>query len=249
VDTFNPYKAIQFNWNMDTEESVGTADLPSIWNQKLARHAVALGWQQRFCRRTKQERALGAGVTPPTLDLPRIKRIEEWLWDQLKAPPYPYEINEALADQGKQLFRQHCYECHAFGGERIGKVVPIDEIKTDRHRLDSFTYELAENQNTLYAGYDYRFSRFRKTNGYTNAPLDGIWLRGPYLHNGSVPTLRDLLEPPENRTRLFYRGYDVYDRKNVGFISGVPSEGNRQYFKYDTSLPGNSNEGMCMASA
>src|SRR4029077_4228751 len=29
VDTFNPYKAIQFNWNMDTEESVGTADLPS----------------------------------------------------------------------------------------------------------------------------------------------------------------------------------------------------------------------------
>ena len=26
-------------------------------------------------------------------------------------------------------------------------------------------------------------------------PLDGLWLRAPYLHNGSVPTLRDLLEP------------------------------------------------------
>ena len=36
---------------------------------------------------------------------------------------------------------------------------------------------------------------FRKTNGYVAAPLDGVWLRGPYLHNGSVPSLHDLLEP------------------------------------------------------
>ncbi|HEV8488052.1 MAG TPA: cytochrome c [Blastocatellia bacterium] len=244
VDTFNPYKAIQFNWPMDTEETVGTADLPSIWNQK-PREGMQLHWDGNndSVEERNKSAALGAGVTPPTLDLRRLKRIEEWLWDQLKAPPYPYEINQGLADQGEVLFRQHCYECHAFGGEKIGKVVPIDEIKTDPHRLDSFTYELAENQNTLYAGYEYRFNRFRKTNGYANAPLDGVWLRAPYLHNGSVPTLRELLEPPENRTKLFYRGYDVYDRKNVGFISGVPAEGNRQYFKYDTALPGNGNWG------
>src|SRR6202040_3552334 len=35
----------------------------------------------------------------------------------------------------------------------------------------------------------YRFKRFCKTNGYANLPLDGVWLRAPYLHNGSVPTL------------------------------------------------------------
>ena len=40
-------------------------------------------------------------------------------------------------------------------------------------------------------------------------PLDGIWLRAPYLHNGSVPTLRDLLRPPDERPVVFYRGYDV----------------------------------------
>jgi hypothetical protein len=74
-------------------------------------------------------------------------------------------------------------------------------------------------------------------------PLDGIWLRAPYLHNGSVPTLRDLLEPPENRPKEFFRGYDVFDQKKVGFISNVANEGEHQYFRFDTSLPGNTNTG------
>ncbi len=55
--------------------------------------------------------------------------------------------------------------------------------------------------------YPARFTQFRKTYGYANAPLDGLWLRAPYLHNGSVPTLRQLLEPGERRTALFYIGY------------------------------------------
>jgi hypothetical protein len=74
-------------------------------------------------------------------------------------------------------------------------------------------------------------------------PLDGVWLRSPYLHNGSVPTLRDLLEVPLKRPQAFYRGYDVFEQKNVGFVSNVASEGNKQYFKFDTTLPGNSNSG------
>ena len=64
--------------------------------------------------------------------------------------------------------------------------------------------------NTIGEGKPWRFSHFRKTNGYANMPLDGLWLRAPYLHNGSVPTLRALLFP-EERPAVFYRGYDVYD--------------------------------------
>ena len=74
-------------------------------------------------------------------------------------------------------------------------------------------------------------------------PLDGNWLRAPYLHNGSVPTMRDLLEPPDKRPKEFYRGYNVFDQKNVGFVSNIASEGNQQFFRFDTSLPGNSNSG------
>jgi len=156
---------------------------------------------------------------------------------------YPYEINEALAAKGEPIYKRDCAHCHDFGGSQVGKVVPIEAIGTDPHRLDSFTYELVSNQNTLYTGYPWRFTHFRKTNGYANMPLDAIWLRGPYLHNGCVPTLRDLLEPPENRPQVFYRGYDVYDQKKVGFVSDVPVEGSRKYFRYDTTVPGNGNGG------
>jgi hypothetical protein len=89
------------------------------------------------------------------------------------------------------------------------------------------------------------FTQFRKMEpvGYANVPLDGIWLRGPYLHNGSVPTLRDLLEPAARRPKVFYRGSDVIDVQRVGFISNVPEAGGRRLFEYYTGLVGNSNAG------
>jgi hypothetical protein len=72
-------------------------------------------------------------------------------------------------------------------------------------------------------------------------PLDGIWLRAPYLHNGSVPDLRSLLFP-EERPRVFYRAYDVYDWERVGFVSGS-AEAEREGVRFDTSLRGNGNGG------
>ena len=78
-----------------------------------------------------------------------------------------------------------------------------------------------------------------KTNGYLNSLLDGVWLRAPYLHNGSVATLRDLLLPPAQRARTFYRGNDLYDQVNVGFVSApVPGA-----VLIDTALQGNGNGG------
>ena len=134
--------------------------------------------------------------------------------------------------------------------ERPGEdtVIAIDEIKTDRGRLDSYTTQLASNQYLIFSGITYkgedkRFRNYRKTNGYVSAPLDGIWLRAPYLHNGSVPTMRDLLEKSENRPTEFYRGYDVYDQDNMGFVSTVAEENGDAFFKFDTSLPGNGNSG------
>lgn len=243
VDTFNPYKAIQFHWPMDQDDSIGTSDYPAIWNQR-PREGMQLHWDgnNTSVEERNKSAALGAGVTPATIDLDRLKRIEDWLLD-FKAPPYPYTINDSLASKGEAIYRQHCSSCHDFGSALVGKVTPIDEIGTDPHRLDSYTYTLSSNQNTLYAGYPWRFSHFRKTNGYANMPLDGIWLRAPYLHNGSVPTLRDLLEPPDKRPQQFYRGYNVFDQKNVGFIWNVASESSQQFFRFDTSLPGNSNSG------
>ena len=86
------------------------------------------------------------------------------------------------------------------------------------------------------------FSSFRTTEGYVAVSLDGLWLRGPYLHNGSVPTLADLLEPSDARPKQFWRGYDVIDPVKVGFVS-EGAEAQQVGTRYDTSLPGNGNGG------
>lgn len=243
VDTFNPYKVLQFNFPMKDDKTVGTVDLPVIWHQR-PREGMQLHWDgnNTSVEERNKSASLGAGVTPPTIDLGRLKRIEDWLLD-FPAPKYPYPINEELAAKGEQIYKRTCAACHAFEGELVGKVTPIDKIGTDRERLDSYTYELLENQNTLYAGYEWRFKSFRKTNGYANMPLDGVWLRAPFLHNGSVPTMRDLLEAVEKRPKEFYRGYDVFDPVNLGFITNVPEENGFEFFYFDTTLLGNSNAG------
>jgi hypothetical protein len=186
-----------------------------------------------------------------------MKRVEDFIMDATP-PPFPFPIDQARVARGEPLYREHCASCHGrsgrdFAGEFVGKVTPIaaPKLRTDRWRLDSYTHELAAGQNQLYAEYgEERFSHFRKTFGYANAPLDGVWLRAPYLHNGSVPTLRDLLEPSAQRPVVFHRGYDVYDPARVGWVSDVavepavsasthPHLAGRRYFRFDTrAIPG-----------
>jgi mono/diheme cytochrome c family protein len=250
VDTFNSAKTL-FNFpvhQLPEREQNAPADFPSIWNQ-APRKGMQLHWDgnNTMVEERNKSAAFGTGTTPPTIDLVAIGRIERWLLEK-DAPKYPYPIDQKRAADGAATYHKYCASCHGQGARDfqngdVGKVTPIERIATDPHRLDSYTYDLAVNQSTLYAGYPWRFTHFRKTFGYANMPLDGIWLRAPYLHNGSVPTLRDLLEPGALRPKVFYRGYDVYDPVNVGFVTNVAAEGSKQYFKYDTSAPGNGNFG------
>jgi cytochrome c5 len=256
VDTFNPYKAIQFNWQLERlphDELIGASDFPSLWNQK-PREGMHLHWDgdNDSVDERNLSAALGAGVTPVTVDHAGIKRVRDWIWT-LPPPKYPYAIDAALAARGAPLYQQHCVMCHAdqrFRGgvrapeaTRVGLVEDIDRIGTDRHRLDSYTDVFAANQYSLYPESEYRFTHFRKTRGYANHPLDGIWARAPYLHNGSVPTLLDLLNAPAERPKVFYRGNDVFDRQRVGFVSDVKTDHGRIFTEYDTALPGNGNGG------
>jgi hypothetical protein len=128
------------------------------------------------------------------------------------------------------------------GAPGIGQTVALSAVGTDPERLNSFTPELAARMNTIGNGKPWKFSHFRKTDGYASMPLDGVWLRAPYLHNGSVPTLRDLLNAPEQRPAVFWRGYDVYDFEKGGFVSSGP-EAERAGFRFDTTARGNSRSG------
>jgi hypothetical protein len=117
----------------------------------------------------------------------------------------------------------------------------IGRIGTDRRRLDSFSAALVDRFHSINQP-PFVFDSYRKTNGYANVPLDGIWARAPYLHNGSVPNLQALLEAPQNRPVTFYRGYDVYDPDHVGFISDGPEAAKVGFF-VDTNISGNGNQG------
>jgi hypothetical protein len=74
---------------------------------------------------------------------------------------------------------------------------------------------------------------------YKSGPLAGIWATAPYLHNGSVANLDQLLLPPDGRQKVFYVGSRQFDPKNVGFES-VKSPG---AFEFRTEVPGNGNSG------
>ena len=74
---------------------------------------------------------------------------------------------------------------------------------------------------------------------YKARPLNGIWTGAPYLHNGSVPNLYQLLLPAEKRDKTFYIGSWEYDPVDVGYVTD-PAPG---AFLFDTTLPGNSNTG------
>jgi mono/diheme cytochrome c family protein len=74
---------------------------------------------------------------------------------------------------------------------------------------------------------------------YKARPLDGIWATAPYLHNGSVPNLWEVLQPPDRRSKVFYVGSREFDPVRVGFDPS-PSAGG---FKYDTSVVGNAATG------
>jgi hypothetical protein len=76
---------------------------------------------------------------------------------------------------------------------------------------------------------------------YKARPLEGIWATAPYLHNGSVPTLYDLLLPPAQRPAKFAVGTRNFDPKKVGYDTTPGAPGNS--FTFDTTLTGNSNKG------
>ncbi len=253
IDTFNPYRTF---WNAHPEfpaefdlsleaAGVGTADFPSVWLQgPREQREMELHWDGNNSSVFERNRsaAIGSGASEASLENDQLNRIADWI-DGLAPPPIPFEmVDWSRVEEGEQVWLASCAECHAFDGAQVGQIIPIEDIGTDRERLDSFDDELASFQNRLGFGRDWALSNFKSTDGYANTPLDGIWLRAPYLHNGSVPTLRDLLEPPQDRPDVFWRGYDLFDPVDVGFVS-QGSDAERHGFRFDTSLQGNGNGG------
>ena len=75
---------------------------------------------------------------------------------------------------------------------------------------------------------------------YKARPLSGMWSTPPFLHNGSVPNLYQLLSPAFERQRIFFIGRREFDPVRVGLVAEPLSKGG---FWFDTTQPGNLNDG------
>ncbi len=139
----------------------------------------------------------------------KIHHAEDLMSDLLP-PKYPFDIDQARALKGKEFFNQTCYKCHGtYERDSEGlpiykqpKVVPWKYVKTDYERLEFVTEDFLELIDSSPLNDLMKYKEGQKK-GYVAQRLWGVWSRFPYLHNGSVPTIMDLLTLPKDRPEVF----------------------------------------------
>ncbi|NBV45226.1 MAG: hypothetical protein EBR86_06180 [Planctomycetia bacterium] len=192
----------------------------------------------------------------------RLAAIEE-ITARITTPPWPEDwlgpLDAQAVARGRDLFRTHCHDCHRQGADPPpDRVVPVAEIGTDPNRARNFDAAFAraiEEQLGRFKKVAYdatgiagaeaerldggRSERWRATGGYAARPLAGLWASAPYLHNASVPTLHDLLEPAAQRPVRFAVGHRDFDPVRVGVAPPTADP----VFILDTTVTGNHNTG------
>jgi hypothetical protein len=188
--------------------------------------------------------------------IPRMERTID-IFESFLPPKYPFAVERNLAHQGKEIFEMTCAKCHGTYERdetdlpifKTPKWIPIKVVKTDPDRLGSINKSFLElvRNNPLK---DILIDEY-KGDGYFAPRLEGVWARFPYLHNASVPTVRDLLKPASERPKVFSLvnagEKDRFDSKNLGLkLSRKERAGKKKRHRrsdYDTSLEGQSNKG------
>lgn len=173
---------------------------------------------------------------PAKVDLENTWIVAEFL-QSLPPPPYPFAVDLRAAARGQALFAEHCADCH-----RPRNARRYWELHTDFNRAAVLNPAGAARFVAAFqaACHDPAFTYTTRVGitrrpclappveilndtsdagaqGYAAGPLDGIWARAPYLHNGAVPTLEHLLTPATRPAR-FLRGVLDFDTTRVGWF-------------------------------
>lgn len=236
-------------------------DVPAWWLLKKKKTMYHVGATDTRSVRSLMQFMMHPLTTPAefTQAQPAFEDIREYLLT-IEAPKYPLPIDRALAAEGGTTFAQHCAKCHGSYGDKPtypNKIIPLDEIGTDRKRFDNIGKTFGEAYSKSWfakepnaeGGIGYPI---RETKGYQAPPLDGVWATAPYFHNGSVPTLAAVLNSkarPKRFTRSFRTDRADYDEINVGWktnndpTTDAALSPYEQRKIYDTTKPGRGNAG------
>lgn len=237
-------------------------DVPAWWVLKKKTTMYHVGGADARSIRSMMQFMMHPLTTRSEFDKaePLFRDIRQYIMT-MESPKYPFPIDHQKAAEGQKLFTANCVRCHGTYGASAkypNKIIPLDEIGTDRKRYDNIGQKFGDAYNASWFAQEETGNPAQKgypvsaTAGYQCPPLDGIWATAPYFHNGSVPTLAGVLNS-RNRPRIFTRSYQTdekdYDKTNVGWIvQEVPPAdpklpGHERRKIYDTTQPGRGNAG------
>jgi cytochrome c peroxidase len=258
-------------------QNAGPVDCMNVYNQG---HRPESNWDnviEAVAART-QTAELATTGTVDQIDLEATSVITNYI-QALPPEPYPFAVDTELARRGRDLFDEHCVTCHYPGNrERYG------QIATGMNRFNqfnAFTWKATrlalraacprESHVESFGEGPANPSDFQDNEiltdtpgatgadrGYAATALYGLWTSSPYLHNGSILTLLEVLAP-RHRRATYVRGTLAYDTGRVGLLDAavagidprvrdawqpeLSEDQLQERFKFDSSLDGLSNVG------
>ncbi|MBK7647067.1 MAG: hypothetical protein IPJ12_07915 [Betaproteobacteria bacterium] len=210
------------------------ADIPAVWGIDPGGYANWDATLKGFARSLTSSMAVVGN--PAKIDLQQNLLIQAFL-PKLPPEPYPFAIDLASRARGAATYRKNCSGCHdGLPGKSRNSV--IFDVDTDPLRANAITPMTAEVMSKAIKDIcpetqpECRFKMGEivvdpsSKRGYVASPLRGIWAQAPYLHNGSIPTLRQLLVPRLRINSPFLRGSISYNEKDGGWESDPAKEEN-----------------------
>ena len=202
---------------------------------------------------------LAAGQTPENVrEYAHLLEPMEASLGDLLPPRYPFSIDPVRSTRGKLVFENACAKCHGtyeLDSENLPiykapRIIPWKVVKTDRDRLKNLDeHFLGLIRSSPLSDL---IQQTQNQDSYVAPRLHAIWARFPYLHNGSVPAIQELLLSAAERSRYF----SLRDAGERGRFSeaalGLNVKGGHQIKDkplihdreiYDTTLSGQSNQG------
>jgi hypothetical protein len=250
-------------------------DVKSV-NWAIQRYHANWDGNQGASSRTLASGASATG--DPRMVNVRIHEPLNPLIDNLPPPQYPFaSLDLEKAKAGKAIFKEKCSGCHMprnqtiFSATMLGVDANRTKVNTSvsRYGLAALVMEACTIYGLNNEGqpgakwcvpegdWQARLDEYFRdtprrvadgTAGYKADMLYGIWAQAPYLHNGSVPTLGQLI-CPATRPAKFLRGNLHYDQALVGFewadrpTARYGPNDSILVKEYDTSVPSRANTG------
>jgi hypothetical protein len=203
--------------------------------------------------------AMGNNINNIEPNIPKVKEIVTNFLADVKPHKYPGTINDVKALRGESIYKKSCASCHGDYSRGIDNIellsfpnkhIPQKIMGTDPYRWMSINKSVADfAESNIFSKY---IDAGHSLDGYVAPLLSGLWFKAPYLHNGSVPTLWQLMNPSLRPSR-FQTGGHAIDLNQVGIRGEINSLGDYVYpdsyrpwsepALFDTRENGKSNKG------